>query len=65
MKSYFKRLALAVDQLVNTIADGDEDETISSRVGRGAVKGDRLALILEWVIDLFLGKGHCRRAIGQ
>lgn len=64
MKSYVKRLALSVDQLVNTITGGDEDETISSRVGRNAVAGKWWALILERVIDAFLGKGHCRKAIG-
>jgi len=64
VKSYFKRLALSVDQLVNTITGGDEDETISSRVGRNAVEGKWWALVLERIIDAVIGKGHCRKAIG-
>jgi hypothetical protein len=65
VKSYVKRVGLALDQFVNAIAGGNEDETISSRVGRGAVAGKWWALVLERVIDAFLGKGHCRSAIGE
>lgn len=63
---YIHRLLVAIDQLGNTVADGDPDETISSRVGRNAVAGRRWALILEKLIDAIpcFGKGHCRRAIG-
>lgn len=68
MKSYPLRVALGIDQLVNTILGGNEDETISSRVGRNAVEGKRWALIAEKVINAlfeFLGAppGHCRRCI--
>ena len=65
MKSYVKRVALSVDQLINTITGGDEDETISSRVGRNAIAGKLWALVLERLIDAILGKGHCRDAVGE
>jgi hypothetical protein len=44
------------------------DETISSRVGRAAIKGHRWGLLLEAIIDrlfLLLGAGpdHCRRNV--
>lgn len=65
MKSYVKRLGLAVDQLVNAFTGGSEDETISSRVGRNAIAGKWWALVLERIIDAVIGKGHCRSAIGE
>lgn len=43
------------------------DETISSKVGRAAIKGRRWALIAERVIDTIWwplqGWGHCRQSI--
>ena len=64
--SYGRRLLIAMDQFWNTVALGDPDETISSRIGRGAIAGYRLALICEAVIDAmpWFGPGHCRRSIG-
>ncbi|SNS52995.1 hypothetical protein SAMN06295912_108109 [Sphingomonas laterariae] len=74
-------LAVSIDQLAHIILAApkylilggpvpDPDETISSKVGRMAVRGRRWALIAERVIDwLFerLGEapGHCRRNIGR
>ena len=65
MKSYLKRIGLSVDQLVNTITGGSEDETISSRVGRNAIAGKLWALVLERLIDAIVGNGHCRDAVGE
>jgi hypothetical protein len=73
---------LAVDQLLGVAVSlftyvimgrghvWDADETISSRVGRGAIKGKRWALILERVIDscahAISGEvNHCRCSIGS
>jgi hypothetical protein len=72
-------LLVSIDQLAQVLLAGpkylivggpvpDPDETISSKVGRMAVRGHRWALIAEWLIDgLFelLGDqaGHCRRNI--
>jgi hypothetical protein len=74
-----RQLLVAVDQLVYiliavpiyVIAGGptpSADETISSRVGRAAIKGHRWGLICEAVIDrlfVMLGArdGHCRRNV--
>lgn len=35
---YFMRVALAFDQLVNALLGGDEDETISSRLGKASLE---------------------------
>ena len=75
----FLQVLIAIDQLayvliavpIYIVAGGpcpSADETISSRVGRAAVAGQRWGLVLEAVIDrLFrlLGEapGHCRRNI--
>ena len=37
---YLYRVLLAIDQLDNAILGGDEDETISSRMGKHIVKKD-------------------------
>jgi len=74
-----RQLLVAVDQLVYilfavpiyVIAGGptpSADETISSRVGRAAIKGHRWGLVLEAIIDglfVLLGAGpeHCRRNV--
>lgn len=66
MKAYLKNVLIAFDQFWNAAGGGNPDETISSRVGRGAVAGKWWALVAERVIDgmPWFGKGHCRGAIG-
>lgn len=68
LRRYLLRLAIALDQLVNTGLGGVPDETISSRVGRAALADRPFALELEWIIDrifelLGAGPNHCRRHI--
>jgi hypothetical protein len=68
MKRYLRRIAVSIDQLGNTIAGGHPDETISSRVGRSALRGDPTGLFLEKIINrlaVWLGDepNHCRRMI--
>lgn len=74
-----RQLLVAIDQLVYIVVavpiyvifggpTPSADETISSRVGRGAIKGHLWALVLEAVIDgLFIltgaGPDHCRRNV--
>lgn len=74
-----RQLLVAIDQLIYiliavpiyVIAGGptpSADETISSRVGRAAIKGHRWGLVLEAIIDrlfVLLGAapGHCRRNV--
>jgi len=61
MKQYIYNLLVAIDQFVNTLAGGDPDETISSRVGKYARAGEYI-----WLADFIDGlfwKGHCASAI--
>jgi len=60
--SYFRRLFVAVDQLLNVIFGGDPDETMSSRAGKDARRGKVFACILCKFLDLF-EKDHCEKAI--
>ena len=63
-KTYFWRILTSVDQLFNTLIGGDEDETISSRLGKALQ--DRtgcwiccvLCNMLNWI-----DPNHCRDAI--
>lgn len=68
MKRYLLNLAIAVDQGWNAFLGGHPDETISSRVGKAALRGGWFALACERVIDwLFLNlageREHCRASI--
>lgn len=66
---YVYNLAVALDQLVNTLTGGDPDETISSRVGKsqanGRILGHVFAVIINalfYVLDGFRWD-HCKRSI--
>lgn len=63
--AYLIRLLVAIDQLGNTVCDGNPDETISSRVGRNALAGKKWALIAEKVINalFWFQPNHCRSHI--
>jgi hypothetical protein len=54
-------LAIALDQLGNTILGGDPDETISSRSGKNQNR-KRWAYILCRMLH-WIDKDHCRDAI--
>lgn len=72
-------LLVSLDQLAHVLLAGpkyllvggpvpDPDETISSKVGRMAIRGKRWALLCERAIDWIFerlgdGPGHCRRMI--
>lgn len=60
---WFRRVLVSLDQLLNTVSGGDEDETISSRAGRQAVKGNRAAIAFCRVIGVAMGHDHCFEAI--
>lgn len=77
---WLRQFAISVDQLVLVLicfgtfvvlgrgSCPNADETISSRVGRNAMRGARWARAAEWVIDrMFMAfgdaPGHCRRSI--
>lgn len=56
------RLAVAHDQLANAAANGDEDETISSRAAKARASGRRWGCLLCGLLDR-LDPGHCDRAV--
>jgi hypothetical protein len=56
------RVAVALDQAANAAIGGSEDETISSRAGKGAARGVWHWCLLCRVLD-WIDKGHCSRNI--
>ena len=58
------RLAVAHDQLANTAFGGDEDETISSRAGKGARRGERKWCLLCRLLNV-IEQGHCEKSIEE
>lgn len=54
---YLKNILISLDQFLNTLAGGDPDETISSRVGK-YYKGSMLYEILNAI-----QKDHCEDSI--
>ena len=65
MKAYFKNIAIAADQLANAMIAGSPDETVSSRVYRGAelaTQPTRVARMAYRVINtlFFWQDDHCR-----
>jgi len=61
MKSYGRRVAVAIDQLFNALF-GDEDETISSRAEKARRKGKTWGCWLCRFLDT-LDKDHCKNSI--
>lgn len=66
-KSYILKLMIALDQFFNVlIFNGDEDHTISGRVGyKATTTVKKRWLILEWVINkiFFFDEDHCYNSI--
>jgi hypothetical protein len=60
--SYFRRLFVSVDQLLNVVFGGHEDETISSRIAKDRRRGKKFACVLCRVLD-WLDPHHCEKAI--
>lgn len=56
-------LAIAHDQLANAAANGDPDETISSRANRARIERRRWGCILCRLLDR-LDPGHCSKSAG-
>lgn len=57
-------LAVAHDQLANAAANGDPDETISSRANRSRSEGRRWGCLLCRLLDAIDPPDHCKRADG-
>jgi hypothetical protein len=66
MKKYLFNIAIALDQLVNTILLGDPDETMSSRMGKHLVKHDNCPFC-NWLCGLLnkIQPNHCVRSIEE
>jgi hypothetical protein len=64
IKRYIWNILISFDQLANTILGGDPDETISSRMGKKARKGDKFGILICRFLDLF-DKGHCQKSIEE
>ncbi|MFS0771028.1 hypothetical protein [Sphingomonas sp. 1P08PE] len=80
LREWLQQILVSIDQLVKVLVidfayvlhltddKPSADETISSYVGRGELRGDRWALILAPMIDrlfILLGEapGHCQRNV--
>ena len=68
LQRYIRNNLVAIDQLFNTILGGDEDETISSRAGKGRNKGLRVHTVaancIDFIFRVFFGEQeHCKNAI--
>ena len=68
MNRYLLNLLIAIDQGGNAFFGGSPDETISSRVGRAALRRNTFGIIAARVIDwLFLNltgeRDHCANSI--
>lgn len=63
-KSYIKRVGIAIDQLINVVFfNGDEDETLSSRMGKRVLRGDcKVCYVICRFLDIF-DKDHCYKSI--
>jgi hypothetical protein len=71
MKRYFWNLLIAIDQFVNTVCGGDPDETLSSRMGKWAIRGEnksgmrkRIFKVANFVVELFQ-KDHFKKSIEE
>jgi len=60
--TYFRRLFVAVDQLVNVIFGGEEDETVSSRIAKDKARGRKFACVLCRILD-WIDPNHCEKSI--
>lgn len=56
-------LAVSADQFINTVLNGDPDETLSSRSARAQEKGKRWGCVLCKLLD-YLEKDHCQKSKG-
>lgn len=59
---YFRNVAVAVDQLFNSLLLGDPDETISSRAYKGKLRGNKAWGLLDSIL-YFLDKDHGKKTV--
>jgi hypothetical protein len=60
------QLAVSLDQLANTVFNGHEDETISSRAGRHSQQDEHRECWAVWLCKVLdkLDPDHCNKSIG-
>ena len=58
LKKWLFNILIGIDQLGNTLAGGDPDETISSRAGKAKKEGKTWAKVLCVALD-WVDPGHC------
>mgnify|MGYP000232193139 CR=1 FL=1 len=68
LRAYAFNLFVSVDILANAIIGGDPGETVSSRAGKGKLKGQPVHTFLSRVIDLifemlFSQEDHCVNSV--
>ena len=63
MKKYIWNILVSLDQLLNTLAFGDPDETISSRMGKHLSKHDCPFCNFMCKLLNLIQKDHCIKSI--
>lgn len=68
LRAYVFNVLVGIDLLANAIIGGDPGETISSRAGKGKIKGQPIHTLVSRVIDLifemlFSQQDHCVNSI--
>lgn len=58
MKRYLLNIAIAIDQLVNAIFNGEPDEMLSARAWRIRIKNRWLRIAIDTLF--FFDKNHCQ-----
>lgn len=64
MKRYIFRLLISLDQLLNTITNGEPDETLSSRLGRNKRRKTITGKIGCEILDT-IDKDHCEISVEE
>lgn len=60
---YFKKLFIAIDQLINTLFNGMPDETISASIYRNKDRALRWLIAYKVINNIFFWqKDHCKEA---
>lgn len=64
MKQYFWRIAISLDQFCNVLLGGNEDETMSSRMGKKLAKHEKCP-VCNFLCKLlnYIQPDHCIKAI--
>lgn len=60
MGEYFFNVLVSIDQLINTLANGDPDETISARTWRERPNSN-LRRVIDWIFSWY-EKDHCKKS---